>query len=67
MMKPIYAKRIKEILEEKYNIFPVETIPNPKNSRYKVWLYTPNDQLTFALDQIMVSKGDKSNEQINIR
>ena len=66
MMKPIYAKRIKETLEKEYNIFPVDTIPNPKNSYYTVWLYTPNEKLAFALDQIMASKGDKTNGQINI-
>ena len=60
-MKAIYAKRIKELLERKYDIFPIGTIPNPKNPYYTVWIYNTTDALSFALDQIMEGKQNGSN------
>ena len=64
-MKVIYAKRVKRILENEYNIFPVRAIPNPKDARYKAWEYIPTKELSLALAEIMASKGDNGNGNKN--
>ena len=55
-MRRIYTRWIKEVLEERYNIFPVNAYPNPKNPDLKVWEYSRNEQLSAALDEIMEGK-----------
>ena len=62
-MKVIYAKRIKDILENKYEIFPVGVIPNPKDSYYKAWVYNTTEALSFALNEIMTEGKQDGNKK----
>ena len=55
-MRRIYTRWIKEALEEQYNIFPVNSYPNPKNPSFKVWEYSRTEQLSAALDKLMEDK-----------
>ena len=62
-MRIIYAKWVKEQLEDRYNIFPIGTIANPNDPHLKAWVYNKTKQLSFALDQIMEGKQNGNDEE----
>lgn len=55
-MRKVYAKWVKEALDMYYNIYPVSCMDNPKDPRYKIWLYNKTEELEFALYSILEGK-----------
>lgn len=51
--KIIYSKRIKEQLEDRYNIYPITRIISPMDARLTAWVFNKNEQLIAALDELM--------------
>ena len=59
--KVIYTKRVKELLEDDYNIHPVIMIENPRDHTLNAWVFEKSDALSFAIIEITSkAKGDKS-------
>ena len=59
--KIVYSKRIKEQLEDEYNIYPIGRTINPKNEYYIAWVFKRTNTLLLAIDEIMKSQGDNVN------
>lgn len=51
-MKIIYSMRIMLGLVER-GFCPVQTIPNPKNSKYNCWLFEQSPDFQKNLDELM--------------
>ena len=47
--KIIYTKRIKDLLERKYNIYPLIVVPNPRDHTLDAWVYINNNALRQAI------------------
>ena len=58
--KIIYAKRIKELLEDKYNIRPTFRIENPRDHKLNAWVFEENAEFIKAITEISCGKGDNS-------
>ena len=58
--KVVYSKRIKEQLEDEYNIYPIGRTTNPKNKYYIAWVFKRTDALLLAINEIMKSQGDNA-------
>lgn len=58
--KVIYSKRIKELLEDDYGIYPIGRTENPRNKHYIAWVFKRTDALLLAIKEIMDSQGDNA-------
>lgn len=57
MSKIIYSMKIMKDLLEK-GIYPESTMQNPQYPEYLCWVYTVNDKLTQALDEIFKGEAE---------
>ena len=61
--KIIYSKRIKELLEDKYNIYPITRIISPRDARFTAWVFARSEELSFAIEEILNAKGENANDK----
>ena len=58
--KVIYTKRIKELLEDEYNIYPIIRIDNPRDHNLTAWVFEENSEFIKAIAKISRGQGDNS-------